>query len=756
MHVPPEHGQTRRRWLLEVFLGPVQDMIATARTSQDLWFGSYLLGELSKETARALIAHARKLEPDGESAVVVVFPGAFAADSGNEGTNPKGVANRVVLALTATEAEVHSVVMSGRDAYKALLRAIYTAAFDRVRGHRFRRVTAEKQVEALVEFLWVAVPLDSSSDDGYSKAAVRVAQQMGARKNVRPWKQLEQDDAGVPKSSLDPRWASVIHESAYEAVRRQLITASELWRMYRVGPAERVDGITLMKRLGLEWGDRRAAGNAETDLQAGPPLDNEKESAAAGTEGQRQSQSPAPADAVAASRAFWERRPAFHSTSHVASAPFRQRLAGHVHGARMLEALEEALVATGDRAQRDYRAALRVRPGLDASFEAVPFAETYLEPAKVPRVVPSKYVQSPEGIDGRVFYEEQLGNLCDETGGYVQAATRALRDLINASECQPTAYYALMLGDGDRMGAALSAMSDAADHAHFSTTLEAEFASQCAAIVAHHGGSLVYSGGDDVLAYVPLHTMLDCALELQKRFTNAMQSACSRNGRSVLRGNATPPTLSLGVAIAHHLTPLSEVRAMAVAAEKLAKKTRDSIAVTAAKRSGSSRSIVGPWHTVQSDVPHAAWGEGTVGLPKRLMDWQLALYRNKLPDGVEALLREVATPFLPGWEPDRSVGGTSEGQTEADLLRPVIRQLALRVIERRKVDGATGNLLRKLVDSHLAAIRDPLQAIETMADEIGISRILLEAYTCAWGPCPPERTTEAADTNVAAAMEVQP
>ncbi len=30
-------------------IGPVQDFIATARTSQDLWFGSWMLSEMAKE-----------------------------------------------------------------------------------------------------------------------------------------------------------------------------------------------------------------------------------------------------------------------------------------------------------------------------------------------------------------------------------------------------------------------------------------------------------------------------------------------------------------------------------------------------------------------------------------------------------------------------------------------------------------------------------------------------------------------------------
>src|SRR2546430_1080115 len=41
-------------YLLALSIGPVQDFIASARRSRDLWFGSWLLSELSKATAFAI------------------------------------------------------------------------------------------------------------------------------------------------------------------------------------------------------------------------------------------------------------------------------------------------------------------------------------------------------------------------------------------------------------------------------------------------------------------------------------------------------------------------------------------------------------------------------------------------------------------------------------------------------------------------------------------------------------------------------
>jgi CRISPR-associated protein Cmr2 len=54
--------------LMIISLGPVQEFIASARRSRDLWFGSWLLSELSKAAACKVV-----LEHDGDIEALV-FP----------------------------------------------------------------------------------------------------------------------------------------------------------------------------------------------------------------------------------------------------------------------------------------------------------------------------------------------------------------------------------------------------------------------------------------------------------------------------------------------------------------------------------------------------------------------------------------------------------------------------------------------------------------------------------------------------------
>ena len=55
------HGGDAMSHLLAVAVGPVQEFIATARRTRDLWFGSYLLSEISRVVAKPVGADGGKL-----------------------------------------------------------------------------------------------------------------------------------------------------------------------------------------------------------------------------------------------------------------------------------------------------------------------------------------------------------------------------------------------------------------------------------------------------------------------------------------------------------------------------------------------------------------------------------------------------------------------------------------------------------------------------------------------------------------------
>ena len=81
--------------LLLVRLGPVQDFIAQARRTRDLWYGSHLLSELGRAAARALV----------DGGVTLIFPSLAAgaqlvaclAPLRADKTPPQNIANKLLV-----------------------------------------------------------------------------------------------------------------------------------------------------------------------------------------------------------------------------------------------------------------------------------------------------------------------------------------------------------------------------------------------------------------------------------------------------------------------------------------------------------------------------------------------------------------------------------------------------------------------------------------------------------------------------------
>ena len=144
----------------------------------------------------------------------------------------------------------------------------------------------------------------------------------------------------------------------------------------------------------------------------------------------------------------------------------------------------------------------------------------------------------------------------------------------------PGTYYALLLADGDNMGKQLDALETAERHQDLSQKLSA-FAAKAHKIIQQHNGTPIYLGGDDIMAYLPLHTALDCMQVLGETFSSTID-----NG-----------TLSGSLVIAHHLEPLSEVLQRARAGEKCAKDVdgKNGLCIIYSKRSGADREIVAKW-----------------------------------------------------------------------------------------------------------------------------------------------------------------
>jgi CRISPR-associated protein Cmr2 len=118
-------------------------------------------------------------------------------------------------------------------------------------------------------------------------------------------------------------------------------------------------------------------------------------------------------------------------------------------------------------------------------------------------------------------------------------------------------------------------------------------------IIEKHHGTLIYAGGDDVLALLPTQTAVACAQELNQTY---QQNEGEKDGRRyLLMGNKA--TVSAGLAIVHYKEDLRVALQAARVAEKQAKTAgRNALCLRVVRRSGEDSSVVMKWN--QSNNVH--------------------------------------------------------------------------------------------------------------------------------------------------------
>lgn len=182
--------------------------------------------------------------------------------------------------------------------------------------------------------------------------------------------------------------------------------------------------------------------------------------------------------------------------------------------------------------------------------------------------------------EGTAVYLSRHHELMEETGATPEDL-KPLRDAL-ARLPAPDPYLAVLVADGDRMGAAISRLDSAEANREFSRSL-ADFAMGARGIVERHKGVAVYAGGDDVLAFLPVDRCLDCARELHEDF-----------GKKMARYEGA--TLSAGIALGHFMENLEDLLEYGRAAEKSAKRPdRNGLAVHLHKRGGAPIVVRSRW-----------------------------------------------------------------------------------------------------------------------------------------------------------------
>ena len=206
-------------YLLQISVGPVQDFIAAARRTRDLWFGSMMLSEIAKAVALDVKNNGGKL----------IFP----APSSDDDLLPESdlsVANVILAEFNGFDSEqLRKFSDSANNAAKARLKVYADKVFEKMKLN----IVEDRwnmQIDDIIEFYSAWVPVDND----YHLARQNVARLLAARKNIRDFNANKCLDK-VPKSSLDGL--------------RESVLIGKLPDELRIKSSEALDAIGLIKRV---------------------------------------------------------------------------------------------------------------------------------------------------------------------------------------------------------------------------------------------------------------------------------------------------------------------------------------------------------------------------------------------------------------------------------------------------------------------------------------------------------------------------
>jgi len=212
-----------------------------------------------------------------------------------------------------------------------------------------------------------------------------------------------------------------------------------------------------------------------------------------------------------------------------------------------------------------------------------------------------------------------------------------------------------------------------------------------APIIAKNGGRLVYAGGDDVCAFLPIGNVLAAAQEIKDYYTSAFRFiSMDRISRTINNGWTPEPgklsvnlgigediSISAAILICHHkesLTQMIEQGHQLLKTEAKEKGGRNACAIELRKRHGGSRYFTRKWTEKKSWGAFARIGKMAMDKDRELS--QSLLYRlEAMRPGIEAIIaqdKKAAERNLPAFiakQIERS--GTKSGATKEEIATAI-------------------------------------------------------------------------------------
>jgi len=603
-------------YLYVLSIGPVQDFIAAARRTRDLWFGSHLLSEISK-------AAAKKIRDEGGQLIFPYPKDPQVALVPSDDRDAFNVANIILAELEVQDGE--NIKKLDGDAKKA--------ATDRWKEYADKakieaaRVINEKiwdeQVGDVIEFYSAWVPFEKET---YASDRAQLMRLLAARKSTRNFEQPKGNHPGVDKSSLDGARETVLKKGR-DIMGGQF--PKDLALRMRRSKGEQLCAVGVTKRLGGG-------------------------------------------------------RVPFPSVVRVALDPWIRGVQKDENAKKILG--EIGLLCSGE-----------------TSFSSGTGGTLY-------RDFP---------YDGQVLFGSRLPVLMEAArdladippfkndGENLNKIKALVNKLQKSGYGEPNPYFAILVADGDQMGKAISRIDDPDHHRNFSARLS-EFAKSARDIVEEeHRGCVVYSGGDDVLAFLPVDTCIAAARKLHDKFGEIL--------KDYPREGEPSPTLSVGIAIGHIRDPLEDLRTYGKAAEEHAKEPdRNGLALHLHTRSGGDPiRLRDRWQE-----------EDKKGLDERMKAWVRMYLDDTFPDKAAYELQQLAEVYR-GWE----------NPPDPDHIRKDVERLLA-----RKRPGEGTSAIQDNDKKNLEAEAKSYDDLCRLAKELLMARRIAESHRQAAGKSLPGRT----------------
>lgn len=659
--------------LLTLSIGPVQSFIAAARSTSDLWAGSHLLARLAWEAMKPV---CEALGPDailfprlrGVPQVDawlrddLNLPAHLFEDADwtrrNNDANPLFTAalpNRFVALVPASQArelalQVERAVRGwlqtlGKDVVDRLLKVAGLARGGETHAHRQMR----EQLEGFPEVHWAAAPfslikprnVEKQSDLDTSALSTAMAPFFGVQAgqnagflNSPAWQVLQKETRWDGNTVFFAPNPGALYPAVHDLAERALAAAKAV-RPFAQQPQ---NGWRCSLTGETEW---LTTDPAHLALPPGQRLDTlwtriVKAQPAWAKKGEH-------LGALPAVKRLWP----------TLFAEEVGRIVGDENGAASARrfVVSTHTMSLAHQIERWLQQGAITPPGLSKALD-----DHGGDTVALPRKLMRDHAGRPEALDDARRLPALLDAAdCLDDESQARDLKGLVRQALGRDAGRLETYYGLLLMDGDRMGAWLAGGDEYAitylDSFHPQTregfkqhaqrepslkkygdqkramspnrhlSISAALNDFSLAVVPHvieqeHLGRLIYAGGDDVMAMLPVADLLPAMQRLRVAYAGhdpkQPQGERDRQGLSLHRGFAMlrqgkrlrlmrmmgeRATASAGAVVAHHQAPLGAVLRELRAAESRAKNAggRDAFTLTVVKRSGGALSVTAKW-----------------------------------------------------------------------------------------------------------------------------------------------------------------